>query len=290
MKHKGKDFLLDIGNLYGTMLDRVITEKAHKFPKDTFEQVNNKKQPKKKKAPFVSKKSGPAAADGVKPVKKADAKFSMSSEKIENETINTHMSKNFDKLITDVMADRLQLEENDIETIDDVTASPESGSPEGGAPEGVADADKEIEELSPVEIIEHIKTLLDHLATHLEGGELGEDGDEHGEGGEDLEGSAPEGVEDNEEKKEDEEEANEATHLEELKPSAGQKLQSKTNKVPGNASKVAGGKANAKVTDEVGTTETGVHPLVSPERMNKGLTGKNNKVAGNVKQGRQIGT
>ena len=302
-KNNGAKYFGDIGQLYSGMLDQivaegklaptpqVITEKKD-FPKGTFEKAGDAK--KKKKNPFVGKKTGPENAEGVKPAKKADAKFSMSSEKTENQNINNCMSKNFDKLCADVLNNRLQLENPDIETIDDVTTSPESGP--GGeldgelgndlGGEGEGEGASEFEGLSQEELCSKLRDLVEVLCAKLEGGDLegegeveGEDLGGEGEGAEGLEGAGVEGKV-----------AGEATEMTELKPANGAKLQAKGNKVPGNASKVAGGKAVAKVTDTVGTEETGIHPLVSPERMNKGLNGKNNKTAGNVKPGRQIGT
>ena len=170
-KNKGHNFLTEIGQLYSHVLDRVIVEKTGKFPKDTFEQVAGKKAPKKKKAPFVGKKSGPQAADGFKAPKKSDAKFSVSSEKTENENINTNMSKNFDKLVSDAMAGRLQLEDNDIETIDDVAAAPESGSPDdlslGDDAGGEPGLDPELEDLSPAEIVEQDRKSTRLNSSHV---------------------------------------------------------------------------------------------------------------------------
>jgi len=279
------------------MLDKVITEKANKFPpKGTFEGVKGKPTKKKKKAPFVGKKTGPEGASGFKPATKAESKFSLSSEKTENKNINNHMSKSFDKIVSDVLNGRLQLENPDIETIDDISAAPESGHEgyghEGGEGEGEGG---ELEELTPAEIISKIRDLLDQLDMQEEG--EGEEGEHFGAEGEGEEGehfdNADGGSEDNEEKKgEDEEEvAGEATEMKELPNTKPTSPKGKANVVPGHASKVAGGKAKATVTDEVGNTETGIHPLISPERMNKGMTyPKKNVANGNVKQGRQIGT
>lgn len=305
MKHEKGDYLVDIGNLYGGVLDKIVAENAAanaeavtivteaakgKFPgKGTFEMAG---KDKKKKNPFADKKSGPAAAEGVRKPAKADAKFSMSSEKTQTVGINNHMSKNFDKLVSDVLNDRLQLEAPEMDAIDTITAEPETGEPAvgddaGGLPgeEGVDDATAEFEGMSCAEIIEHLRTGLEVLAGKCGGDdELDADvgaGDEAGGMPEDLTGE-PEGGEI----------AGEATSLEALPDSAGQKLQgAKKSNAVNSSVKAVKSKVTAKVTDEVGTEETGVHPLVSPEKMSKGLNGKNNKVAGATagKVGYQIG-
>jgi len=300
MKHEKGDYLVDIGNLYGGVLDKIIAENAAanadtasvieeakgKFPgKGTFEMAG---KDKKKKSPFADKKSGPAAASGVKKPAKADSKFSMSSEKTQTAGINNHMSKNFDKLVSDVLNDRLQLEAPEMDAVDTITAQPESGEPITGdsgegmpGEEGGDDAISEFEGMSCSEIIEHLRAGVEALAGKC-GGEDELNDDLGGEEGvpEDLTGE-PEGGEI----------AGEATHLEALPDSAGQKLQgAKKSNVVNSTVKGVKSKVTAKVTDEVGTEETGVHPLVSPEKMNKGLNGKNNKVAGTAgKVGYQIG-
>jgi hypothetical protein len=296
-----KDYLIDIGQLYGNMLDNIITEKTQKFPgKGTFEMADKAKA---KKHPFVGKKSGPEAAEGVKKPAKAPAKFSMSSEKTQNVNINNHMSKNFDKLISDVLNGRLQLEAPEADALDKIAAEPEAGIDamgggegegmpgEGEVGEGEGEEMSEFENATPSEIIQHIQSVIEVLARKCEEFDLGSEGEGMpGEGeGEGMPGEGEgEGMP-------GEEVAREATHLETLPDSKGKSLEKgKGNKmpvVPGNASKTAKGKANAKVTDTVGTEETGIHPLVSPERMNKGLTGKNNKVQGATagKVGYQIG-
>ena len=49
MKDKQGDFLVDISQLYGKMLDNIITEKTQKFPgKGTFEMANKPKTKKTK--------------------------------------------------------------------------------------------------------------------------------------------------------------------------------------------------------------------------------------------------
>jgi hypothetical protein len=284
MKDMQGDYLIEIGQLYGKVLDKIITEKTQKFPgKGTFEMAGKAKV---KKHPFIGKKSGPDAAEGVKKPAKAPAKFSMSSEKTQNGRINNHMSKNFDKLISDVLNDRLHLEAPGADEIDNITAEPEVGIDAEREGTGELDADvdgaqeemSELENASPCEIIEHIQGALEVLARKCEEMDLGGGGLEP-EGGEGDPGEV----------------AGEATHLEALPDSKGKgmtKNTGKANVVSGVASKPAKGKADAKVTDTVGTEETGVHPLVNPEKMNKGLTGKDNKVKGAVagKVGYQVGT
>jgi len=102
--------------------------------------------------------------------------------------------------------------------------------------------------------------LHEVLGTEAEGETEGE---AEGEA-EDAEGHHVAGNEDAEEKEEDKKEvAGEATEMTELKPSAGQTLQGKNNKVGGTVdSLVAKGGGDGKVTDKVGNDGDKGHALV----------------------------
>ena len=195
---KPANYLTEIGSLYGSMLDKVVVEKTSKqntFPqaKDKTPKVSQDKKTDKKA--FVHKDSGPGAAETLqKP--ETSAKFSAALEKTETRTINNSMSKRFDDLYKNVIQNKLQLEADDIETIDDVTAAPELHGGESG-PE--AEGEHLEDDLTAEELLakaaEYIAKAQDKLsgASQEELGEMEGEGEGEEAGAEDNETQVGEG-------------------------------------------------------------------------------------------------
>jgi hypothetical protein len=261
--------ITDIASLYEavrTKSTEVVEEKAQKFPKGTFPQST-----KEVKATTDFENSGPnkalkASSKDLKGKKKKNNKNKKNSGKIVTDSINSFMKSEFDKLFENVMGDD--------ESAFEVT--PTMG-PEGSEADVDATAETEAEnEGGDVTITlskELAQQLHDVLMGVLEGeAEAGEEDSDLEDLGIDLEGGEEAGEEEN---------LNDATEMKEL-PDATSKMQSKNNKVHGDASKVSSGKADAKVTDKVGT-ETKGHPLDSDERQDyKVKTAKTSKSGGNL--------
>lgn len=191
-------------------------------------------------------------------------KYSQNLEKTEVKRINNFMNNKsiFDKLYEEVLGGEPTMNNDmaDAEALDiDVNKEEENGEVTFTLPRDVA------------------QQLCDVLGAALGGGE--EDLGSEDLGSEDLGGEELKPEEANEEKaedKEDKEEAHkEATEMTELKPSAGESLMKKDNKVHGTVSNlVSKGHGDGKVTDKVGNDGN------LADSKGKTLTGKNNKVAG----------
>ncbi len=248
--------MTDLGNLYN--------EKVN-LPNGTFKTQTDKKvkQAEADKKAFVSSPSGPAEADNfqketVDPKTAKDdnyyepKKFSQNCEKTETETINNFMNKSiFDKLYEDVMSDRMDdVETNDMEAL---------GLPSGD--ETSVDSDEVTMTLDRATAEKLCDVLKSVLGSEEEVDEM------------DMESEVDEvDSEDNESP------FGEATDIQELKGNT-ESLQGKNNKVGDVTSSLASkGDGEGAVTDEVGNTDTGKHPLVQDTDMGN-LKGKNNKVA-----------
>ena len=179
---EANSYLTEIGALYGTMLDQVVVEKTTKLK--PFERASDKKPGEKKpsKNPFFFKKSGPDMKQ-VPIEAKINPKFSQAMEKTESKTINNSMSKRFDDLFNNVIQHKLQLEADDIETIEDISAAPEGAGDEGVNDTNGADEDLTVEELL-AKACELIQLAQDKMSSGAE--EMGES--EHGEDGEQMGG------------------------------------------------------------------------------------------------------
>ena len=267
----------DIGNIYramqmasaasSTQLNEAVDSKKSqkvkaKFPKDTF-----KKSGESVKEPSTFKKGGPKNVKNLAKAKKNE-KFSQNTKKIVGEDINNFMSI-FDKLYEDVMKN----DELDINTGIGM-------GPEGSAGDtedfdfGGEESEKEEGSESPKEMLQKAIDLLQQVADSM--GDEGEDKEDEG----DLEALGIDSEEDSDED-EDEEEMYETTDIEKVPDSAGHKLQ-KGIDAAGNI-KASSGKADAKVTDTVGT-ETGKHPMDHKSE----LTNPSKNKVGSLKAGKSL--
>lgn len=277
----------DIGNIYREMQKRnaslmnesVLQEAAKKksakvkakMPKDTFPASSATV-----KEPSTLKKSGPKNVKNLNKPKK-NKNFSQKTKKIDEGDINNFMSI-FDKLYENVMNnDELDINtgigtgpEGDAGDSDlDLDLDSDTDSDLGGDNEVTITLDKDL-----------AKQLLDVLKDVV-----GED-----ESDSDLEALGVEDKSDTESEDEDCEDAydvdeehytNETTDIEKLPDSAGHKLQ-KGFAAAGNI-KASSGKADAKVTDTVGT-ETGKHPLDHKSE----LTNPSKNKVGGLKTGKSL--
>jgi hypothetical protein len=256
----------DIASLYEAVRapkQEIVEEKEQKFPKGTFPQST-----KEVKATTDFEESGPNKALNITRKKKAKAKKSpKKAGKVVEDSINSFMKSEFDKLFENVMGD----DESSFEV------SPSMG-PEG-AEAGEAEMDLGSEEGGDEVTITLSKDLAQQLHDVLMGvlgGEEGEEDQELEDLGIDME-SEGEG--------EEESSLNDATEMSELKDSAGAGLMGKSNKVHGDASKVSSGKADASVTDEQGNEYKG-HPMDKESELTKAghmkvQTSKTSKTGGN---------
>jgi len=265
--------ITDIASLYEAVRTKnqdIVEEKAQKFPKGTFPQST-----KEVKATTDFENSGPNKAlkssdKGLTSKKKKNKKNKKNSGKIVTDSINSFMKSEFDKLFENVMGDD--------ESAFEVT--PTMG-PEGSE----ADVDSAPEAEVEGEGDEVTITLSKDLAQQLHDVLMGVLGDEADTGEEDSDledlGIDLEGEEGEEEGEEEGGSLNDSTEMKEL-PDSTSKMQSKNNKVQGDAGKVSSGKADAKVTDKVGT-ETKGHPLDTDQRQDyKVKTSKTSKSGGNL--------
>lgn len=277
----------DIGNIYREMQKRnaslmnksVLQEAAKKksakvkakMPKDTFPEASATV-----KEPSTLKKNGPKNVKNLNKPKK-NKNFSQKTKKIDEGDINNFMSI-FDKLYENVMNnDELDINtgigtgpEGDAGDSDlDLDLDSDTDSDLGGDNEVTITLDKDL-----------AKQLLDVLKDVV-----GED-----ESDSDLEALGVEDKSDTESEDEDCENAydvdeehytNETTDIEKLPDSAGHKLQ-KGFAAAGNI-KASSGKADAKVTDTVGT-ETGKHPLDHKSE----LTNPSKNKVGGLKTGKSL--
>ena len=274
----------DIGNIYIGMQQKAlqsvnesVVEEAAKVkatpPKGTFPLAKETV-----KEPSTFKKGGPKNVKNLKKAKK-NKKFSQKTKKITKESINNDMSI-FYKLYEDVM----KSDELDINT--GIGMGPEGGM---GDVEDVVDIESDVDTdetpESPKEMLQQAIDLLQKAVDAMgdEGEGESEDSDLEDLGVEDSDESddedeeygfgmkvreaRPKGEgEDEDEESEDEDEEHEdededlkkeGIDMQKLPDSVGHKL-TKAGTV-GNI-KATSGKADSKVTDEVGT-ETGKHPM-----------------------------
>ena len=234
--------LVEMGNLYN--------EKVTFPPKGTFELA---KDAKEKKKPFVGKPTGPEGSEGFKKdaitdpkvtknketfqdVKKFSAeKFHEKVGKSETKNINNCMSNIFDKLFEDVMG--LSQDDQDAQDL---------GLPAAAGAEK-AETTEDGEETVTITLDKALAQKLRDVLMAVIGGE-----EEAPEGAEGTEGEENAEHENNGEEENAEEIAGEGTEMTEVKPSAGQSLQGKSNKVGGTVdSLVAKGGGDGKVKGEV---------------------------------------
>lgn len=259
--------LVDIGLLY----EKTVTKNTPYRPAYTFKKETNKKVVDAKADPkaFI-KNTGPEAAENFDKEALVDPehdtkgdnhfqpkKYSQNLEKTEVKSINNSMNNKsiFDKLYEEVLGGEPTAHDDmaDAEALD-INIGKEEGS-----------------DVTFTLSREVAQQLCDVLHSALESGEEDMDGEEDLDGG--IE--APDG-----EQKEDmmgggADVSREATEMTELKPSAGESLMKKDNKVHGTVSNlVSKGHGDGKVTDKVGNDGT------LADSKGKTLTGKNNKVAG----------
>jgi len=277
-------------NLTRTMKDmeKVYSEKVNFPPKGTFELA---KTAKEKKKPFIGKPTGPEASVGFNKTisdpkdlkgketfqgteKFSSQNFNENNEKIEQKNINNFMSKSiFDKLFEDVMG--VDGADTDAKDAMDLGVGAEADKAEGG----------DVTFTLPRDLAQKLCDVLHEVLETGAEETMEHEAEAEGEA-EDAEAPVA-GSEDAEEKEEEkkEEVAGEATEMTELKPSAGQTLQGKSNKVGGTVdSLVAKGGGDGKVKSEVdGKGKDEGHALVGSGVKGGAPTspkGKANVVAG----------
>ena len=250
----------DIASLYEAVRapqqNKIVEEKAQKFPKGTFPQST-----KEVKATTEFEESGPNKALGKNKINNKKKKIAKTTRKVVEDNINIFMKSEFDRLFENVMGDD--------ESSFDVNPSmgPEGGEADmdqGGSDEGGSD--------------EVTITLTKDLAQQLHDVLMGVLGDEAESGedqdledlGIDMESEDESGSE------ESEENLNDSTEMTELKDTAGHGLMGKSNKAPGNVTNKAGGKASHTTATDKQGNETKGHPM----DLKSGLQDKNNKVDG----------
>jgi hypothetical protein len=270
----------DIGNIYRAMQqasaaaatqinESVSTKKKSqkvkaKFPKDTF-----KRSEEVVKEPSTFKKGGPQNVKNLTKAKKNE-KFSQKTKKLDEQGINKFMSI-FDKLYEDVMkTDELNLNTG-------IGMGPEgsAGDVEDFDVDSETDSDSDESTESPKEMLQKAIDLLQQVADSMEDDEGSDESDT------DLEDLGVDSDEDEDAEEEDEHGMYETTDIEKLPDSAGHKLQ-KGFAAAGNI-KASSGKADAKVTDTVGT-ETGKHPLDHKSE----LTNPSKNKVGSLKTGKSL--
>lgn len=260
--------LVDIGLLY----EKTVTKNTPYRPAYTFKKETNKKVVDAKADPkaFI-KNTGPEAAENFDKEALVDPehdtkgdnhfqpkKYSQNLEKTEVKSINNSMNNKsiFDKLYEEVLGGEPTAHDDmaDAEALDINIGKEEEGS--------------DVTFTLPREVAQQ---LCDVLHSALGSGEEDMDDEEDLDGGMEAPGG---------EQKEDmlgggADVSREATEMTELKPSAGESLMKKDNKVHGTVSNlVSKGHGDGKVTDKVGNDGT------LADSKGKTLTGKNNKVAG----------
>ena len=270
----------DIGNIYramqqasaaaATQINESVSTKKKcqkvkaKFPKDTF-----KRSEEVVSAPSTFKKGGPQNVKNLTKAKKNE-KFSQKTKKLDEQDINKFMSI-FDKLYEDVMkTDELNLNTG-------IGMGPEgsAGDVEDFDVDSETDSDSDESTESPKEMLQKAIDLLQQVADSM-GEDEGSD-----ESDTDLEDLGVDSDEDEDAEEEDEHGMYETTDIEKLPDSAGHKLQ-KGFAAAGNI-KASSGKADAKVTDTVGT-ETGKHPLDHKSE----LTNPSKNKVGSLKTGKSL--
>jgi hypothetical protein len=280
--------ITDIGNIYLEMQKRNSASTIDES--FLYESTNNKKTQKVKakepkntfpkstdnvKEPSTFKKGGPNNVKNLTKPKK-NKKFSQNSKKIVGENINNFMSI-FDKLYENVMkSDELDIDtgigtgpEGSLgDTELDIESDTESSDNDG-------DVTLTLNKDLAKELLDLLQAAVgdDQTDTDLE--DLGVDS-----GSEDEDENESCDDDDDDDHEESEEVKYETTELQKLPDSTGHKL-TKSGTV-GNI-KASSGKADSKVTDEVGT-ETGKHPLDHKSE----LTNHSKNKVGNLKTGRGL--
>jgi hypothetical protein len=279
----------DIGNIYremqkrnASLVNESVLEEASKkksnkvkakMPKDTFPLAGTSV-----KEPSTLKKSGPKNVKNLNKPKK-NKNFSQKTKKIDEGDINNFMSI-FDKLYENVMNN----DELDINT--GIGTGPEGDAGDSDLDLGLDDAtDSDLGGDNEVTITldkDLAKQLLDVLKDVVGEDESDSDLEALGVDSESKNDSEDEDYEDQDEECEDgDEQYSETTDIEKLPDSAGHKLQ-KGFAAAGNI-KASSGKADAKVTDTVGT-ETGKHPLDHKSE----LTNPSKNKVGGLKTGKSL--
>jgi hypothetical protein len=280
----------DIGNIYremqkrnASLVNESVLEEASKkksnkvkakMPKDTFPLAGTSV-----KEPSTLKKSGPKNVKNLNKPKK-NKNFSQKTKKIDEGDINNFMSI-FDKLYENVMNN----DELDINT--GIGTGPEGDAGDSDLDLGLDDAtDSDLGGDNEVTITldkDLAKQLLDVLKDVV--GEDESDSDLEALGVDtDSESDTEDDDEDEQSEEHDgdcDEQWSETTDIEKLPDSAGHKLQ-KGFAAAGNI-KASSGKADAKVTDTVGT-ETGKHPLDHKSE----LTNPSKNKVGGLKTGKSL--
>ena len=273
--------ITDIGDIYREMQrvraakdlnESVITEAAKvkaKMPKDTFPKSSDVVR-----EPGSFKKSGPQNVKGLNKAKK-NKKFSQKSKKIVREDINSFMSI-FDRLYEDVMNN----DELDINT--GIGMGPEGSAGDSdsldlgsdlGGDEVTITLDKDLaKKLLDVlkDVVGDDDTMSDSDTDLEDLGVDSEDGDDDDDDGDYEDEGNEEGYN-----------FYETTDIQKLPDTAGHKL-TKGMDAAGNIKKNSG-KADARVTDNVGT-ETGKHPFDHKSE----LTNPSKNKVGGLKAGKSL--
>jgi len=249
--------ITDIAALYEAVKSpkqEVVEEKAQKYPKDTFPQSTKEVKPS---SDFEN--SGPNAALNIKGKKKTQKKKSAKKPgKVVEDSLNSFMKSEFDKLFENVMGDD--------ESSFDVTPSmgPEGGETDmdlGGEDEGGSDE-------VTVTLSKDLAQQLHDVLMGVLGGEEGSSEESELEDlGIDMESEDDGGMGD--------ENLNDATEMSEVADSQGQKLMAKSSmKAPGTVTNKSGSKASHTTATDKQGNETKSHPLDKDERLHQKVDGQ----------------
>jgi len=264
MQRKNSTSTIDESFLYESTSNKKSQTVKAKEPKNTFPKSTDSV-----KEPSTFKKGGPNNVKNLTKPKK-NKKFSQKSKKMVKENINNFMSI-FDKLYENVM----KSDELDIDT--GIGTGPEGDLNDSEELDMDSSSDSEnTDSESPKEMLQKAIDLLQQVADSME--DESETESDLEALGVDSEDEDEEGCDDDDD--EDEDVKYETTELEKLPDSTGHKL-TKAGTV-GNI-KASSGKADSKVTDEVGT-ETGKHPLDHKSE----LTNRAKDKVGSLKVGKNL--
>jgi hypothetical protein len=264
MQRKNSTSTIDESFLYESTSNKKSQTVKAKEPKNTFPKSTDSV-----KEPSTFKKGGPNNVKNLTKPKK-NKKFSQKSKKMVKENINNFMSI-FDKLYENVM----KSDELDIDT--GIGTGPEGDLNDSEELDMDSSSDSEnTNSESPKEMLQKAIDLLQQVADSME--DESETESDLEALGVDSEDEDEEGCDDDDD--EDEDVKYETTELEKLPDSTGHKL-TKAGTV-GNI-KASSGKADSKVTDEVGT-ETGKHPLDHKSE----LTNRAKDKVGSLKVGKNL--
>jgi hypothetical protein len=262
MQRKNSTSTIDESFLYESTSNKKSQTVKAKEPKNTFPKSTDSV-----KEPSTFKKGGPNNVKNLTKPKK-NKKFSQKSKKMVKENINNFMSI-FDKLYENVM----KSDELDIDT--GIGTGPEGDLNDSEELDMDSSSDSEnTDSESPKEMLQKAIDLLQQVADSME---------DESETESDLEALGVDSEDEDEEGCDDDDDEDvkyETTELEKLPDSTGHKL-TKAGTV-GNI-KASSGKADSKVTDEVGT-ETGKHPLDHKSE----LTNRAKDKVGSLKVGKNL--